>query len=269
MEKSDLNPSKEKKKKIARLGIGTKGVVYILIGGLTAWAAIGSGGKKTGSDGAFKFLISQPFGQVMLCILVIGLAGYVFWRMYQTFNDPEEEGSDAKGVAQRLSYFSSGIFYLFIIYNAVQLLIAGGGGSSGGGQESMIQKLLQQEYGRWIVAAIALIFLGRALMQIFIAYSGNFKKKVKEEGMDDKTQKLMISSGRVGYTARGLVIGIIAYLTVSAAITYDASKSGGTEDAFNFIQNEFGRMVLGVMALGMLAFGVFLIIKASNHKMNF
>lgn len=79
----------------------------------------------------------------------------------------------------------------------------------------------------------------------------------------------MISSGRVGYTARGLVVGVIAYLTLRAAITYDASKSGGTQDAFNFIQNEFGTIVLGIIAFGTLAFGVFLIIKASEHKMNF
>jgi len=92
---------------------------------------------------------------------------------------------------------------------------------------------------------------------------------VKEAGMNDKTQKLMISSGRVGYTARGLVVGVIAYLTINAAITYDASKSGGTQDAFTFIQNEFGTIVLGIIAFGTLAFGVFLIIKASEHKMNF
>ncbi|AEL25296.1 DUF1206 domain-containing protein [Cyclobacterium marinum] len=268
MEKSDLNPSKQKKKKIARLGIGTKGVVYLLIGGLTAWEAFGKGGKKTGSNGALAFVIDQPFGQILLWLVVLGLAGYVFWRMYQTFKDTEEKGNDFKGIIFRLGYFSSGIFYLFIIYNALQLLL-GGGGDNGGGKESMIQQLLAQEYGRWIVASIALIFLIRALIQIFIAFSGKFKEKVKESGMNDKAQQIMISSGRVGYTSRGIVVGVIAYLTVRAAITYDASKSGGTKEAFNFIQNEFGAVVLGVIALGMLAFGLFLIFKASEHKMDF
>ena len=153
MEKSDLNPSKQKKKKIARLGIGTKGVVYLLIGGLTAWEAFGKGGKKTGSNGALAFVIDQPFGQILLWLVVLGLAGYVFWRMYQTFKDTEEKGNDFKGIIYRLGYFSSGIFYLFIIYNALQLLL-GGGGDNGGGKESMIQQLLAQEYGRWIVVIL-------------------------------------------------------------------------------------------------------------------
>ncbi|MBD3629268.1 DUF1206 domain-containing protein [Cyclobacterium sp.] len=269
MEKEDLNPSKEKKKKVARFGIATKGVVYVLIGGLSAWAAFGSGGKKTGSDGALKFLIDQPFGQVMLWVVTFGLAGYVFWRMYQTFGDPEDEGLDAKGIARRIAYFVSGIFYMFLIYTAVQLLVGSGGGGSGGGNESMIQKLLEKDYGRWLVAVVALLFLGKALYQMFRAYSGKFKDKLKESGMDEKKQKLMINSGRVGYTARGLVLGMIAYLTVRAAITYDASKAGGTKDAFEFIQNEFGTIVFGIIALGLLAYGVFMIIKASQRKMYF
>jgi len=98
----------------------------------------------------------------------------LFFPLCQTFSDPEDNGVDAKGIAQRLSYFSSGVFYLFIIYSAIQLLIGGAGGSSGGGKESMILKLLEQEYGRWMVAAIALIFLGRAIIQMSIAYSGKF-----------------------------------------------------------------------------------------------
>ncbi|SHM87826.1 protein of unknown function [Cyclobacterium lianum] len=267
METQNQNPGEEKKKKFARFGIATKGVVYVLTGGLTAWAAFGSGGKTTGSDGALKFLVAQPFGQVMLWLVVFGLAGYVFWRMYQTFNDPDDEGSDSKGIARRIGFFSSGIFYLFIIYTAVQVLI--GSGSDSGGKQSMIQKLLDQEYGRWLLAAVALVFFGKAVYQIFNAYSGKFKEEVEQAGMDQKAQQLMIYSGHVGYTSRGLVAGLIAYLTVRAAVTFDASKAGGTKDAFQFIQNEFGTLVMGIIALGLLGFGVFMIIKASERKMNF
>lgn len=216
-----------------------------------------------------KFLVDQPFGQVMLWLVALGLVGYVFWRMYQTFSDPEDKGVDAKGIARRIGYFSSGFFYIFIIYNAIQLLIGSGSGGSGGGKQSMIQQLLEQEYGRWLVAGVALVFLGKAIYQIFRAYSGKFQDEVGEAGMDEKTQHLMIYSGRVGYISRGLVVGLIAYLTVRAAITYDASKAGGTKDAFEFIQNEFGTVVLGIIALGLLAYGVFMVIKASERKMYF
>jgi len=269
MKKEDLNPNKKKKKKFARFGIGTKGAVYLLIGGLTAWAAFGGGGKKTGSDGALEYLIKQPFGQILLWIVVLGLLGYVFWRMYQTFADPEDKGADAKGIARRIGYFSSGIFYCFLIYSAASMLLGNSSSGGGGGQESFVQKLLNQEYGRWLVAAVALIFLGKALYQMFRAYSGKFKDKLEETDMDEKARKVMILTGRAGYTARGLVIGVIAYLTVKAAISYDSSKAGGTKDAFSFVQDEFGTIVLGIIALGLAAYGIFMVIKASERKMNF
>jgi len=255
------------KKKIARFGIASKGLVFILIGGLTAWSTFGSGGKKTDSNGAMTFLIEQPFGQVLLWVLSIGLASYVFWRLYQSFIDPENEGNDLKGLATRFGYLSNGLFYLFILYGAVKLLL--GGGSSDGGKESMIQKLLNTAYGRWIIAAVALIYLGQAIYLMFLAYSGRFKAQIKETGMADKTQKLMLNSGRVGYTALGLVFGIIAYLTVRSAMSFDASKAGGIKDAFTFIQNEFGALVLAIMAFGLATFGVFMIIKASVRDMKF
>jgi hypothetical protein len=104
------------KKKIARFGIASKGVVFILIGGLTAWSAFGSDGKKTGSNGAMTFLIEQPFGQVLLWVLAFGLASYVFWRLYQCFIDPENEGNDLKGLATRFGYLSNGFFTVYTLW---------------------------------------------------------------------------------------------------------------------------------------------------------
>lgn len=259
--------SKETKKKVARFGIGSKGMVFILMGGLTAWSAFGRGGKKADSKGAMEFLISQPFGKVLLWALAAGLASYVFWRMYQAFIDPENKGNGKQGLAERLGFFWNGLIYLIILYGAVSLLI--GVGSSGGGNESIIQKLLSKSYGRWLVAGVALAYLGNAIYLMYLAYSGKFKKEISETEMDDKAQQFMINAGRVGYTALGLVMGMIAFLTVRSAISYDASDAGGVEDAFTFIQNEFGAVVLAIMALGLATYGVFMLIKASERNMNF
>lgn len=260
----------EKRKLISRIGIGAKGIVYLLVGGLTAWAAFGSGGKKTGSEGVFKFLENQAFGQLMLGVLIVGLACYIFWRLFQTFSDPEDKGADKEGLGRRIGYFSSGVFYLLVIYSAIEMLLNLGGGNGGsGGKESLIQKLLNQDYGQWLVVGVALIFLGKALWQLYRAYSGKFKDKIEETGLDYNSRRLVYTSGLVGYTARGLVVGVIAFLTVKAALSYQASKSGGTKDAFQFVQDEFGSIVLGVIALGLVCYGIFIMIKARYREMNF
>ncbi len=267
MTRDHSSSTSEYKKTIARFGIGSKGAVFILMGGLTAWSAFGRGGKKADSKGVMEFLISQPFGKILLWTLAAGLACYVLWRMYQAFIDPENKGNGRQGLAERLGFFWNGLIYLVILYGAISVLLGFGG--SDDGNESLIQKLLSKSYGRWIVAGVALAYLGNAIYLMFLAYSGKFKKEIAESEMDDKAQKLMINAGRVGYTALGLVMGMIAFLTVRSAISFDASEAGGIEDAFTFIQNEFGAVALAIMALGLATYGVFMIIKASERNMKF
>ena len=86
---------------LARAGYAAKGVLYITIGILAAMAAFGGGGDgaTTGSKGAIRAIQEQPFGQVLLVLLTVGLAGYALWRFVQAILDPEGEGTDAKGAA--------------------------------------------------------------------------------------------------------------------------------------------------------------------------
>ncbi|HZH73795.1 MAG TPA: DUF1206 domain-containing protein [Mariniphaga sp.] len=255
------------KENVIRYGIATKGFVYILLGGLTVLAAAGMGGKKSVTNGVLDFLSESTIGQMLLAATAVGLAAYVFWRFYQTFGDPEGKGNDAKGIGIRIGYFSSGIIYGILAFSAVELLFGSGSGSNGGGN-SMISKALSQRYGQWIVGIIACIYLGKAIYQIYRAYSGEYRKKIQEQHFSDKTQKLMVVSGIAGYTARGIVIGIIAYLTFRAAFRNNSNGSGGTSEAFDFLQNEFGALMLGIIALGLLLYGVYTLINARHRRIN-
>ena len=60
---------------------------------------------------------------------------------------------------------------------------------------------------------------------------------------------------------------MIAFLTYRAAFSYSSEETGGTKDAFSFLQNEFGTFVLSLVALGMVMYGVFLLINARYRDM--
>ena len=259
-----------KKEKLARFGIATKGVVYCLIGGLTAMAAFGQGGKKTGSSGTLEFVASNSFGQILLGLIALGLVGFVYWRLYQAIADPEGKGNDGKGIVRRIGYAASGIFYIFLIVTAVQMLTGSGGGSGGSGgngQEQLVGKLLQNEFGQILVGILAVIFLGKAIYQFYRAFSNKFKEKVQGSGMDERARKSFMISGKIGYISRGAVVAIISFLTFKAAFTANSSQAGGTKDAFNLIQHEFGTIVLGVIAIGLVAYGIFMFVKARHRQM--
>lgn len=256
-----------------RFGIAAKGFVYCLIGGLTLMAAIGRGGSKSGSSDALKSLADNTGGMILLGITAVGLLAYVFWRFYQAFKDPEDKGTDAKGIVRRIGYFGSGVIYGFLAYTAFSILIGSGGGSgsgsgSGSGQETLIAKALSQSFGQILVAIIATVFLAKALYQMFRAYSDKYQEKVKEQDLSPKVQEIVLTFGKLGYTARGIVVGVIAFLTYKAALTQSSDQAGGTKDAFNFLQNEFGSVVLAIIAVGLLMYGIFILVKARYREMS-
>lgn len=256
-----------KREKFSRLGIATKGFVYCLIGGLTAMTAFGIGGQTTDSSGVLEYIGSQTFGVILLIVAAAGLAGFVFYRFYQAFVDPEGKGHSAKGLAQRGGYLSSGIFYSFLAFTAIEIVAGAGSGSGGGGgNKTVVAKLLNEPFGQILVGILAVIFLGKAVLQFYRAYSGVFSRKVKHSGLPGKARKLIFRMGRVGYISRGIVIGIISFLIFRAALTASSSEAGDTEDAFKFLQNEFGSIALGAVAVGLIAYGLFMFVKARYRE---
>lgn len=63
---------------------------------LAVQAAFGSGGQTTGSKGTLQQIASGSFGQVLLVVIGIGLAGYALWRLAMATLDPKREGTGAK-----------------------------------------------------------------------------------------------------------------------------------------------------------------------------
>lgn len=270
-----MNNDKNKQlERFARFGLAAKGAVYCLVGGLAVAAAFGAGGKTTGKKGAFSFVLEQPFGKVMLGIIAVGLLGYVAWRMIQAFQDPDHPNEhDTKNTLKRIGYGISGIAYGFLAYYALSLVFGWGSSSSGSGGESkrefFVAKLLEQPFGQWLVGIVAAFFIGKGLHQIYKAVSGKFKKHLKSIGMGQKGLEAVDKIGKVGYIARGIVLGIIGYLFIKAALQANPSKADGTSGAFDFIQNSTsGPWLLGLIAAGLFCYGVFMFVMARYRRVN-
>ncbi|SDR76855.1 DUF1206 domain-containing protein [Gramella sp. MAR_2010_147] len=246
-----------KKKNFARFGMAAKGAVYCLIGILTALAAFGQGGQQTGSKGALRYLAQQSYGQILLIILGVGLLGYVFWRMYQVFTNPKDLENNTKGYAKRVAYFISGLIYGGFAFYAFKLAFGGSSGSSG----SMMGSLMSGSNGKIVAIIIGVGMAIKAGYDLYRAYSNKFKEEIEQIGMNRKEQKLLVNAGKFGHTARGLVIGLMAYLTLNSGLSSGSDISTQT-DAFSFIQNEFGSAILGIVAIGFIGYGVYMFIKA-------
>ncbi|MDX5348404.1 MAG: DUF1206 domain-containing protein [Hymenobacteraceae bacterium] len=270
--------------KYARFGIAAKGIVYCLLGILAFMAAFEIGGSSAEADkqGAFKLILEQPFGKVLVAIVALGLLGYVMWRFIQAIKDPDQKGSDAKGIGIRIGYAFSGLIYLALAYYAATLVFrdlpsgsSGGSGSGSGGGSGdssnafFVDKLLEQPFGQWLVGIVALGIIIKGLYQFYRAFTGKFKRKVDTSTLDHKAQEAFDKAGRIGYTSRGVVLCIIGYFFIRAAFQADPSEAKGTSSAFSFIeQSSYGSWLLGLVAIGLVGYGVFMFFKAKYRRMD-
>ncbi|WP_028782451.1 DUF1206 domain-containing protein [Thalassobacillus devorans] len=256
-------------RRMARAGYMAKGLVYALIGVLAFMAAIGVGGKTTGTSGMFRSIAQVPAGNVILWLIGLGLILYIMWVLIKAFKDPQNEGSDLKGMVTRTGYFVSGVIYGALAFKAFKIAINAGSGS-GGSQDTLSAKLLSQPFGAWILGAIGVITIGYGLFELIIGTTQKFLKNIRTIKMSDHEIRIARNAGTAGLTARGIVLGIIGFFIVRTAMTHNPSKAKGLDGALAEVaQKPFGQWLLGVVALGLILYGLYQIIRGRYEQMMF
>ncbi|WP_338763970.1 DUF1206 domain-containing protein [Bernardetia sp. ABR2-2B] len=253
---------KDSLEKFAKLGYFMKGIVYLLIGILATMTAFGLGGEVSGKTGIFQFILEQSFGRILLGLVSLGLFGYTAWRFTQAFIDPEKNKDGINNKLQRVGYFISGFLYGTFATYAMKMAIKGAGSSSGGGRTTVIAKILEMSGGQIIVGIMALAIVGKGIYEIWKGVSSEHMDKVTDLGF--KLKEAARKVGQLGYVARGIVLLVAGYITVRAAIESNASKAGGTEGAFEFMFSSASAWLVGLVALGLAFYGLFMVIKAKE-----
>ena len=256
-------------KKTAYAGYAAKGAVYAITGILALMTALDMGGEKAGKLKVIEFLENQSFGKIILALLGIGLVCYAVWRFIQSIQDPEGIGDDGKAIIKRISFFISGLVYLGLgIFAIVDIFRepSKSGSSSGGGSS-----ILTGETGKYIFIAVGLALAGKAIYQFIKAYKGDFLQKFQYDSLtDDKRRKLIKNTGYAGLSARGVLVGIVAFFFLKAGFNYGGGGSEqmkGTSEAFSFIhQQSYGSYLLGIVAAGLVCYGVYMIIMSRYRQ---
>lgn len=250
---------------LSRFGYAVRGVLYIVIGILAGQVAIGRGGETTGKTGAIAAIGNQPFGTVLLVLVIIGLAGYSLWGFVRALLDPFKRGTDPKGLLQRAGYLVSALVYGALIFPTVQFLLRPGNKQqpSGNSTADFSASLLSQPWGKWLLLIIGVIALCGGLGQLWMAFSADFQKDLKFHEMSEDSKALARRVGRAGHAARGVVFAMIGFFIAKAAWDADPNQAKGLDGALQTLaQQPYGPFLLGAVALGLIAFGVYSVLCA-------
>ena len=255
---------------LARLGYAIKGVVYLIIGWLAVMLAVGQGGKATDQSGAIQTIKNAPLGNFLLVVVAIGLLGFALWSFIQALFDTEGQGNDAKGIIGRLGYAIVGASYAVLSYATFQ--IVAGTGSGGKNSTTSAQDwtavLLKQPFGPFLVVLVGIVVLGLACYLFAKAYSAKFQSRLNLSELSAQMRKVMINLGRLGYAALGVVFAIIGIFLMVAAFQHNASKAVGLDGALKDLAHQpFGPFLLAIVALGLIAYGVYSFVEARYRRL--
>ena len=255
---------------LARLGYAARGAVYLLIGALTVWAAV-TAREALGKKEAIRTLLDEPFGKPILLTLVVGLVGYVLWRLVQSIGDTDDHGLSAKGLGVRAGLLMSAVTYGALIWYVMSIVMPGLG--SGDGSEGALGRSREAFYGlltnRWIALAIGLGFLVVSGAHLWKAWRAKYEKHFIA-AYDE--MKWIHPIARGGLAARGIVLAIIGAMFAARFWTSDYEGDGkapGLDDALAFIADlPAGAWLLGGMGLGLALFAGYSIIEAFYRRIN-
>jgi uncharacterized membrane protein YidH (DUF202 family) len=260
------NSSEKWLERFARIGLTAKGVVYCISGILAFMAAFHLGNateRDAGRKGTFKVIAEQPFGMVLIAIVALGLALYCIWRFIQAIKDTEEKGSDAKGLAKRAVYLSSGVVYAGVVIYAIKFLLDIKQKSNGSKQQQVTKEILQSSTGEWLLYVVALLIAAVGVYQLYFSLSGKYKKHIQQRRLPPNTSKVLLNTGKAGYIARGIVWLIIGWLFFKAGLSQNANAAVGSDDAFRWLKtSSYGSILLGIVALGLICYGIFMFVRA-------
>lgn len=254
---------------LARFGYAARGVVYAIIGILAVQAAFGAGGRTTDSQGAIRTLAEQS--RVLLVLVAIGLFGYSLWRFLQAALDPEHKGNDPKGLLHRGAMIASGVVYGGLALAAVRIVM-GAGNPEGGdaSRQRLAADLMSRPFGRWLVALFGVAVIVSGLFQLRQGYTKKFCEKLRLDELDAAIRHRVVQAGQLGFLSRGSVFLIMGFFLIQAAWDSNPGEARGLAGALaTLAQQPYGPWLLGLVAVGLVAFGVYSLVEARYRRIYF
>jgi hypothetical protein len=249
---------------LSRAGFVARALIYGIIGILALKLAFGQGGKLTNQQGALHTVAHQPFGKLLLTLVAVGLGGYSLWRFVRAAIGHGPESSDSS--FDRLAAFASGISYGALCVLSIEILLGGGGGGTGNAKTTTAG-VFGWPAGTWLVGIVGGVLIGVALYEGYRGITKKFLDDSKVSEMGPRMKEWIGRLGLVGHLARMVVFGLIGIFLIKAAVDYNSRAAVGLDGALaKIVHHSYGPLLLGVVAVGLIAFALYSLSDARYRK---
>jgi hypothetical protein len=210
---------------MARVGYAARGLVFAIVGIFAGLAAIGARSRAGDSKDALHSLLSEPFGQVLLAMMAVGLACFATWRLAQAVLDADHQGTNSKALIKRAIYVGAAVFYLGFAWVAVTMVF---GWDRSGNSDQIAREwtawVLAKPFGQWMIGAVGIVFVTTAIGVAITGFRADFKRRLE---MKKEDRKIVTALGSLGFFARAFVFATIDSFSCLPLSILDRAKQKG------------------------------------------
>jgi hypothetical protein len=239
---------------LGRAGLAARGVLYAIIGILAIQVAFGSSGHQADKTGALRAVGKNPFGEVVLWLLVIGFAGMMLWQISNAaFGGPGPDGDKA---TTRLMAGARAVVYAVIAFGVAKYAIGlGAPASSDKESQDLTASVMSHPGGKILIIAVGVGFIAGGAWAAYEAARKKFIKQMKlTEGQHPVVEKL----GQIGGIARGVVFATVGIFLIAAAVRSQPKEAKGLDSALRSLAGTpLGPWLLVVVAAGLITYGAY------------
>lgn len=248
---------------LTRIGYGARGLIYITMGLLAVQVALGKGGALASPQGAIAAIGKQPAGLILLWVILVGIISYSAWGLVRAVLDPLHKGHDLKGLLARFGFLVSAFSYAILALPTYGYITGASHPTNGSQTQKLLTSIMKMPWGRWAIGILGLVVLAGGLYQIYLGFKAGFDRQFQIYALSPKELKLATDVGRFGTAARGLVFAVVGGLITLGAYRANPSQPVGIDTALaTLLHQSYGVWLLGVVALGLIAFGFYSMLSA-------
>lgn len=261
---------------VGRVALATQGLLYVIMGILALQVAAGDHSAEPSQRGALEAVVRQPFGKALLVVVLVGLVAHALWRIVLAIRGEPGPDDDAGSLAKRLGNVGRAAIYIGFIVAGVKLLSdagssssggGGGGGSGGDTAQKGTAQVLDLPGGTALVVIAGLAIIGAGVWNVVKGLGRKFEDDLSLGSLDESRRKAVVTSGTIGYTARGVVFGMVGVFLVQAGLTHDPDKTKGLDGALlEVAEADYGPWLLGLLAAGLILFGLYRMLDGRYRK---
>lgn len=249
---------------VARAGFAVSGILHFLVGLVAIRLAMGGEGEADVS-GAVEQLAGQPAGPALLWGSFAACVALALWQVSDAIFDFEHLPAGKK-LGKKLKAALQAAVYAGLAVTLVSFA-KGAGKDHTTSTSDLTVSVIKAPGGYVLLLAIGAAVAVTGVVYVIRGFRQSFAKHLRLPS-SARARSAVTILGVAGYAAKGIALLLTGLLIIVATVTAHPEESTGLDGGLKGLREQpFGFYMLAAVGVGLICYGIFMMVRAKLAKM--